>query len=309
MSAVQVADTRDMSRQEWLDFRRKGIGGSDAAAILGLSPWASPLDVYLSKTGELPTESDEPSDAMRFGSILEDIVAQEFSRRTGLKVRRRNAMLQHKDYPFMLANLDRRIVGGGILECKTANAFTAGDWADGVPEHYMCQVQHYLAVTGEKFAYIAVLIGGQKFEFARIERDEPFISTIIDYERTFWHDNVLAGKAPEIDGSESAGELLKQLFPQSNKATINLPASALELITQYEVASADEKDAKARKDAAGNKLKMMLGENEIGLLGDRRIKWSTVTKNGFDGKAFEQAYPELHKEFIKQSTYRRFDVR
>lgn len=217
-------------------------------------------------------------------------------------------MLQHKDYPFMLANLDRRIVGGGILECKTANAFT-GDWKDGVPEHYMCQVQHYLAVTGEPFGYIAVLIGGQKFEYARIERDEALIATLIDYEKAFWHDHVLAGNPPEIDGSPSSSELLKQLFPASNEATIDLPHDAADWIEQYERACEAEKSAKQQKDFASNKLKFLLGDNEIGLLGERRITWRTVNSNRFDSKAFEKSHPDLYRKFMKPSSYRRFDLR
>lgn len=308
MSAVQLVDTRDMPREQWLELRRKGIGGSDAAAILGLSPWATPLDVYLSKTGELAND-DEPSEAMYFGNILEDVVAQEFSRRTGLKVMRRNAILQHSEYPWMLANLDRRIVGGGILECKTANAFSASDWANGVPEHYMCQVQHYLAVTGEDFAYIAVLIGGQKFEYARIERDESMISVLIDYERAFWHDNVLAGKPPVIDGSSASSELVKRLFPEATQETIALPNEAIDLITQYELAGQAEKQAQTQKDEAANKLKMLLGEYAVGTIGNRKVSWTQVTSNRFDGKAFEKAYPDLYKDYIKPSSYRRFSIK
>jgi putative phage-type endonuclease len=132
-------NTAAMSREDWLRERRRGIGGSEAAAILGLSPWATPLDVYLDKIGE--GEDVEETEAMYFGTILEGVVADEFSRRTGLKVRRRNALLTHPDYPWMIANIDRMVVGGGLLECKTCNAFNP--WNGVVPEHYQIQVQHY----------------------------------------------------------------------------------------------------------------------------------------------------------------------
>jgi len=112
--------TKDMPRETWLEYRKQGIGGSDVAAIAGLNPWRSPMAVWLEKTGQI--EPQKENEAMYWGAALEDIVAQEFSKRTGLKVHRKNFMLQHPEYPFMLANIDREILdpdkGRGILECK-----------------------------------------------------------------------------------------------------------------------------------------------------------------------------------------------
>ena len=180
-----------MNHQEWLDARRKGIGGSDAGAILGVNKYKTPLDVYLDKTGQSPDVED--NDAMYWGRALEDIVAYEYAKRTGKKVRRNNAILVHPEHKFMLANLDREIVGEpGILEIKTAAR--ADDWgepgSDEVPESYLAQVMHYMAVTGAQFADIAVLIAGRKFQTYTIQRDDQLIEHMIEVERDFWENNV-----------------------------------------------------------------------------------------------------------------------
>ena len=126
---VIVTKTDVLDRHGWLSIRRKGIGGSDAAKVLGLSKWGGPLTVFLDKTGRLPMEDDEPSEAAYWGTTLEDVVAREFSKRTGLRVQRRNAMFHHPDHPWMIANVDRVIVGSNRgLECKTVSAFKADEW-------------------------------------------------------------------------------------------------------------------------------------------------------------------------------------
>lgn len=169
MDAVILANTSEMSHEEWLAARRKGIGGSDAAAIAGLNKWKSPVAVYLEKIGQAP-EENVSSEAAYWGTVLEDVVAQEFSKRTGLKVRRRNAILQHPEHSFMLANVDRLIVGEKAgLECKTASEYLKEEWKDDeVPAQYLIQCQHYMAVTGYDAWWIAVLIGGNKFIYKKL---------------------------------------------------------------------------------------------------------------------------------------------
>ncbi|WP_186824495.1 YqaJ viral recombinase family protein, partial [Bacillus licheniformis] len=146
-----LTSTEGMERQAWLEARRRGIGGSDVSAILGLNKWKSPIQLYMDKIGESPLEDNE-SEAARLGNLLEDIVAQEFSRRKGLKVKKRNAILQHEKYPYFLANVDRLIVGRKEgLECKTATVYKRDEWtADSVPDAYFVQCQWYMSVTGFK---------------------------------------------------------------------------------------------------------------------------------------------------------------
>ena len=135
--------TAGLSREEWLQLRKRGIGGSDAGAVCGLNPYAGPMSVYRDKTSEAVEERD--NEAMRQGRDLEDYVARRFTEATGLKVRRSNRMYQSEEYPFMLADVDRLVVGEDAgLECKTASAYQADRWKGGqVPPHYLIQCLHY----------------------------------------------------------------------------------------------------------------------------------------------------------------------
>ena len=148
MSAEVLVNTKDMERQEWLEWRRKGIGGSDAAAILGLNPYCSPFDVYLDKIGAKEEQPD--NEAMRQGRDFEDYVAMRFTEATGKKVRRRNAVLQHPEYPFILGNIDRLVVGEHAgLECKTTSVLNKAKFNQGeFPDTYYVQCMHYMPVTG-----------------------------------------------------------------------------------------------------------------------------------------------------------------
>ena len=161
-------------------------------------------------------DSDDESSPMYWGNILEPIVAAHYTKHSGHKVRRINAVLQHpdKDKSWMLANLDYAVVGADdvqILECKTAGEFGSRLWRDGVPEYVQCQVQHQLAVTGKQVADVCVLICGQEIRIHRIERDDALIA-LIELERQFWH-YVLTDRPPPADGSESAVKPCKPYIP------------------------------------------------------------------------------------------------
>ncbi|MBO8169318.1 MAG: YqaJ viral recombinase family protein [Thermoanaerobacteraceae bacterium] len=315
MQAVRLINTIDLSREEWLAWRRKGIGGSDIGAICGVNPWKSPVAVYLEKVGEVK-EDREDNEAMHFGRVLEDVIAKEFSRRTGYKVQRRNAILQHPKVEWALANIDRLILakdsddGNGILEIKTANEYARGDWEEGkIPDQYLLQLQWYLFVTGLKWGYFATLVGGNKFYHYRVERDDEIIEYLVKICGDFWK-MVQDRTPPEMDGSQSSTEVLKFLYPESKpESIIELPPTAEELIAEYEAAAADEKAAKERKEAAANKIKALMGENETAWAGDRKVSWKTVVSNRFDSKRFKKDYPELYEMYAKQSQYRRFSIK
>ena len=190
-----LAKTKDMPREEWLSLRKCGIGGSDAGAVCGVSPYANRMTVYYDKTGENTSESD--SEAARLGRDLEDYVAHRFMEATGLKVRRANVMYQSEEYPFMIADVDRLIIGEDAgLECKTASAYSADKWKDGdIPLHYILQCIHYMAVTGKRRWYIAALVLGQEFICRRIEWNGEIAAQLVSLEKSFWEENVLAGGA------------------------------------------------------------------------------------------------------------------
>ncbi|MBK1653058.1 YqaJ viral recombinase family protein, partial [Halorhodospira halochloris] len=165
--AHRLVETRDLDRATWLSIRRGGIGASEAAAVIGMHPYSSPLEVWLDKSGrqvEQSAESVDPQNPAWWGQLLEPTVADAYAQVTGRKVRRVNAILQHPEHPWMLCNLDREVVGDPdiqILEIKTTGVMEARRWRNGVPQHVQLQVQHQLAVTGQRAADVAVLIGGQ----------------------------------------------------------------------------------------------------------------------------------------------------
>jgi putative phage-type endonuclease len=217
--ALRLIDTRWIERADWLEVRKNGIGGSDAAAAVGLSPYKSQLELWLEKTGrdaELPKPDPEDiTEPVFWGTLLEPIVAAAYTKQTGNRVRKVNAVLQHANIPFMLANLDREVIGVPgvqILECKTAGEFGARLWSEGVPEYIQLQVQHQLAVTGKQAADVAVLICGQKLEVHRIQRDDDLIARLIPLEAQFW-EYVTSDTPPPADGSESAERALRCLYP------------------------------------------------------------------------------------------------
>jgi len=238
--ALRLVGTKQLPREDWLAVRKQGIGSSDAAAAIGLNPYKSQLELWLEKTGRdssLPKldHNDEESPAY-WGNILEPIVATHYTKRSGNRVRRINAVLQHPDpkLPWMLANIDREVIGADdvqILECKTAGINGARLWKEGVPEYVQLQVMHQLAVTGKQAADVAVLLGGQHLEIHRIERDESMIARLIDLERLFW-DYVVSDTPPPADGTESAEAALRCLYPEDNGQPLDFSQHP-ELATTY----------------------------------------------------------------------------
>jgi len=225
--ALRLVKTNDLSRQEWLSVRKQGIGSSDAAAAVGLNPYQSQLELWMVKTGRddsLPKlDANDDASPMFWGTLLEPIVAAQYTKRTGNRVRKVNAVLQHPSIPFMLANLDREVVGASgvqILECKTAGEFGARMWRNGVPEYVQLQVQHQLAVTGKEAADVAVLLCGQELRVYRIERDDALIARLIELERQFWH-YVETDTPPPADGSDSAAKALQCLYPHDSGQTLD----------------------------------------------------------------------------------------
>ncbi len=225
------------TRAAWLAERRTGIGGSDAAAILGLNPWTSPYTVWADKLGLLPERPD--NEAMRQGRDFEPYVAERFCEVSGKRVRRVNKMLRHSVHTFMLANIDRDIVGESAgLECKTTSCLNIRNFKDGdFPATYYAQAVHYIAVTGAVRWYVAVLILNQGFHVYRLTRvrDDPLpdwcvssvhvgnaeIDALIAAERDFWR-MVEAKTPPPADGSASTAETLQALYADTDGSTAEL---------------------------------------------------------------------------------------
>lgn len=264
--AKKLYKIKNMDRREWLKCRQAGIGGSDAAAIMGLSKFNTPLNVYISKVEELP-ETDELADNeyIYWGNVLEDIVAREFKKRNPeFKVYKSSFIWQHPEHKFMIANVDRLLyhpeLGWGILEIKTASEYRNGDFeGDTIPEDYLIQTQHYVGTFDVGYSYLAALIGGNKYKQFKIDRDDELIETIIELERDFWVNNVLAGKPPEVDGSEASTELLKKMYIgpdiRDKSEIIELSESDESLLKQYEKGRELEKQGAAMKAEAAKQVK------------------------------------------------------
>ena len=318
--ALRLVKTKELPREDWLAIRKQGIGSSDAAAAVGLNPYKSQLELWLEKSGRdanLPKidPNDEESPTY-WGNILEHIVAAHYTKRTGRRVRRINAVLQHPDptLPWMLANIDREVVGSSevqILECKTAGINGARLWKDGVPEYVQLQVHHQLAVTGKQAADVAVLLGGQHLEIHRIERDERLIARLIELERQFWY-CVETGTAPAADGSESADLALRCLYPEDDGQTAdftndrNLSATFADwLSVRQGIAEQEKLEAKLKQtlqQAMGNATRASF---ETGAVTWKKAKDSVV----LDVTKLLKEYPDLQLRYaLTKPGSRRFIV-
>ena len=305
-----LVKTAGMGREEWLRWRTKGIGGSDVSVIAGVNPFRSIFQLWLEKTGQVEPEETE-NDNTHFGNVLEPVIKREFSKRTGLKVRAKRALLQSEEYPFMLADLDGVIYENGkmnLFEAKTASAYKQEIWEKGIPEEYVLQVQHYMAVTGAEKTYLAALVGGNRFYWKVVPRDEQKIAEIIAMEKAFWEENVLAGIEPVPDGSEATTDFLNEKYASSNGNTILLPEEALGLCRRYEELSGQLNELQDKKDAVSNQLKNFLKNNESGVIGEYRVTWKQVTSTTFDKKRLEKENRALYEEYLTKRQYRRLTV-
>ena len=311
---ILIRDIEQLTYAEWLDVRRQGIGGSDAAAALGLSPWKSPLELYLEKTGEEPKVRTEASESMIWGRILEPVIREEFAKRTGYPVKPLRSMLQHPCYPFLLADLDGVLEvpgkGNGVLEIKTASAYSASDWESGrIPDHYMLQLQHYLAVSGLTFAVITVLTGGNRLTWHLVNADAELIENLIQLESDFWQ-KVTRRIPPSVDASTACSELLAKLYPVScNPAPLILPQEADGWIQEFLRAKTDADAAEKRKRLAENRLKEVMGEHERAASpGGGQVVWKTVQSSRLDTARLKQDEPAVLERYTTTVTSRRLSV-
>ena len=299
--------TLNMSHDVWLEHRRKSIGGSDAASIIGLNPWCSPYTVWADKLGKLPPQED--NERMRLGRDLEDYVAKRFTEKTGKKVRRENSIIINPQYPFAHANVDRMVVGEDAgLECKTTSVLNLKKFKNGsYPEQYYVQSVHYLAVTGCQKWYLGVLVLGEGFYDFTIERDEGEIQALMESEEAFWK-YVEDKTPPPTDGEKSTTETISILYPESNEETVSLFAYDTDL-KQYMALSSQIKALEAQKDEVANRVKAFMNEAGKGESDLYRVSWVSAERSSFDAKRFASDHKHLNlSEYYKKSTYRTFKV-
>lgn len=271
---LSVKDAED--HEKWLKTRDLGIGGSDAAVIMGLNPYKSSYKLWMEKTGQAEPEDLTGIMSVYWGTKNEPAIADWFQEETGKKVQRLGT-LQNMEYPFMLANVDRTVVGENAgLEIKTAGVKQYRKWKDDeIPDAYYCQCLHYMAVTGADYWYIAVLLGGNDSKWKRIERNEEDIKTLIQAEKEFW-DLVTTKTAPPVDGSLSCSQALASRYADSRDEEIMLPTEAAELIDRINGDTEIMTQLKNQIELSQNRLKEMLGEVESGRIGAHRVTWRTM---------------------------------
>lgn len=318
---INAIKTSGLCREDWLTLRQSGIGGSDIAAILGVSPYATAYDVYQSKTQPVSEDSNEFA---YWGTVLEDTVAREFSKRSGLKIQNVNYLMRHPTHRFAIANIDRAVVNRDvsgnvrfkdgklttdqIVEIKTASEYVGKNWgnedSDEVPDQYQCQAQWYMGVTGVDVCHMAVLIGGNKYRQYRIERNQDLIDVLFETAHDFWHNHVLAGIEPDATTLQNA----KDKYPRHDPDTtldVEPDSEVAKVFEHYESLKAQEKEVKAALELAQTDLICQIQNNEaLAIDGEVVATYKTQVSNRFDSKSFKTDMPELAERYTKQSESR-----
>lgn len=302
--------TKDMPHEQWLAERNKSIGGSDAAALLGLNEYNSPYSLWCEKTGKLVPEDISDKESVRLGNDLEQYVADRFMEATGKKVRKNNHIIYNSDYPFAHANIDRVVVGEDAgLECKTTSSWEIlQQCRDGeYPAHWYAQIVHYMMVTGAKKWYLAVLIFGKGFFHFEIERNDAEIAALATAESEFWG-NVKNNTPPALDGTDATQEALRVVLKDSaDGQAIDLTGVSGHILMYNTL---KKQIAELGNDLAMHQAHIMdyMGTASKGTCGDTSISFKTQVRKNFDRKAYEAANGPIPDMYFKESKSRPFKV-
>ena len=300
--------------------RRQYIGGSDIAAVMNMSRWKTPLKLWLEKTGEVEPEDLSQNEKVQLGTELEEFVAQKFSRETGKQVRKQTKMYVHKDYPFMVAHVDRLITGTDeILECKTCGSYKEDEWAEvseiieengkkvekiieKVPVEYVLQVIWYLGITGKRVAHIAVLIGGQKFKKRIIEFDKELFDLMVETAKDFWH-SVQTKTPPCVSANDN--EVLTQIFPTHNDELLDKPEFE-DKVTKIKQLKAEITVLTDEKDMLETELKSTIC-NHLGLITQKyKVTWKEQSQTKIDSNKLKA--DGLYEKYSFKTSFRKLNI-
>ena len=298
-----------VSNTDWLLLRKTGIGGSDAGAICGVNPYSSTMKVFRDKTSEDVEEQD--NEAIRIGHDLEDYVAHRFMEAAGLKVRKSNFMYRSVENPFMIADVDRLVVGEDAgLECKTASAYNADKWKDGdIPLHYVMQCYHYMAVTGKRTWYIAAVILGREFVYRKIVWNDELIARLTEIEKDFWENHIMTVTMPAPDGSKVCDEVLDMYFGKARKGSaISLDGFDEKLDRRAKIMEQIEK-LQQEQNSIDQEVKLYMQDNEFAASDNYRVSWTNVETTRLDTKRIREEHPEIYQGYAKQTVSRRFQIK
>lgn len=298
--AYDVIAPADLPRADWLAFRKAGLGGSDAAAALGLDPYRSPYTLWLEKTGRW--DEDDAGEAAEWGTRLEPFVVRRYAdAHPDVAVIPAPGILRSKRWPCLLANPDRFAVTQAgeveVLEAKAPGLRQAKHWPeDELPDHYVVQVLHYLLVTGYARARVAALIGGQTYVERTVERDEEAIALLAKQLTAWWERHVVRDEPPAVDGSERTAGILGRLYQVDPESVAELPDEVDEILTGLADVKAREADVKDQRGLLENRLREVMGPIEVGLRDGRQVV--TYKRNGtFAPKRFETDHPDLAAQY------------
>lgn len=295
------------------------IGGSDIASVMGESRYKTPFKLWCEKTGRIPAPNLDNVESVHFGTILEDVVAKEFTRRTGKAVRQAPKGYVHPEYDYMVAHIDRIITGTDeLLECKTTNFFKADEWqGENIPNEYILQVQWYLGITGRKKGYIACLIGGNQFNYKCIEFDSELFDLMVKCAKDFW-EKIQTDTPPELVANDD--ETMRDLYGSSQSDLIidmSFPNDEreAEAITDVEETVAYLQQLKGERKSIDDeiktletKLKDLIKDN----LGIKTTKYLVTWKlqNGSYTYDKEQMLSDgVFEKYATQSSFRRLNVK
>jgi putative phage-type endonuclease len=284
-----------MNREQWIEERRKAVGGSDAAAVCGMSRWRSPLDIYLDKIGESPEQEETPD--MRRGTLLEPVVRQMYCDETGNSVFTPSGIVHSTRYPWAIANIDAVTDDNVVVELKTSR--TKQGWGDPgsseIPVEYLFQVQHYMAVRNANRSHVAVLFGGFDFAVYSIDRDNDFIELMMEREKEFWW-RVVNREPPHPVTTEDMNRRWPISRPNSVPATMR-ELKRVAAISMIKDKIATDEEILKRLEA---ECKELMGDSDsLAFNGDVIATWKTAAAaKRFDANAFKVVHPELYEQFL-----------
>jgi putative phage-type endonuclease len=268
--------------------RKAFIGGSDIAGIMGMSDWATPLSIWAIKTGLIAEKDLSDVEEVQTGIDLEDYVAKRFMKATGLKLRRDERDFTHPKFPYMQAHIDRWIVGeDALFEAKTTSAWNLKKWdGDSIPQPYILQVMWYCGILKKSVGYIAVLIGGQKFRWKKIDFDQELFDKMVETAKYFWEEFVEKKVAPMASADDNE-EMVSLLFPKSGENILKISDHEAEVLNQLveerQGGIEQKKIVEKELDEIEAKLKLMIGSNEALESGTYRASWKSQDRSYADG--------------------------
>ena len=288
--------------------RNRGIGGSDASVIMGLNPFKNRVELWEEKT-EIRVPADlSDIEKIKWGVLLEDIIAKEYADRTGKRVRNVNRTYHHKEYPILQGHIDKKIEGENAgVEIKNVGLRQAKYWNKQPPIYYEYQVLHYLAITGFDYFDVVALVGGQELMIHTIMRDEKRIDELVHKELEFWN-NCVVPKVPPMP--ESSGECAS-LFPIGTVDKIAyLPLEMNHVVDEYHEEYKKYKESEKRLDAIKTQLQNNMKDSSVmeDSEGERVATWATQTRSSLDQKQMKIDEPDLCAKYVKESSFRRFSV-